>query len=230
MLYAALAKSHPDVAARLKRLVLYNTRAPRPGERDGVDYHFRPRDYIEGLRRREDFMVMDVRHDLHALDIDDLHSAMPDRDVFFEGNPFVARALQTCELPSGSKRLSIFLAPLSKEEIVYLKAPERGVCLPDFVADVLRRKLIRRTQRHKGGLSLRDLEEVERRAVSAYGELKEAQHFQHVIPNHDGEDSENWDAFYYPVGDARRTLLAVAELLEGRTPPIAEVWEDDLLP
>ena len=22
------------------------------------------------------------------------------------------------------------------------------------------------------------------------------------LPNHDGEDSENWDAFYYPIGDA----------------------------
>ena len=33
-----------------------------------------------------------------------------------------------------------------------------------------------------------------------------AHHFQHVIVNHDGEDSENWNAFYFPLGDARRTL------------------------
>jgi hypothetical protein len=32
-------------------------------------------------------------------------------------------------------------------------------------------------------------------------------------PNHDGEASENWDAFYYPLGDAREALLAFAALL-----------------
>jgi len=40
-------------------------------------------------------------------------------------------------------------------------------------------------------------------ASSAYDEVTEAHYFQYVIPNHDGEDSENWDAFYYPLGDAR---------------------------
>ena len=32
-------------------------------------------------------------------------------------------------------------------------------------------------------------------------------------PNHDGEASENWDAFCYPLGDAREALLAFAALL-----------------
>ena len=93
----------------------------------------------------------------------------------------------------------------------------------------MRRKLLRRTQRQRGILSLVDLEEVERRATSAYSELTLACHFDHVVPNHDGEDSENWDAFYHPVGDARRTLLAFAELLSGRVPAVAEKWEPGLL-
>ena len=49
-------------------------------------------------------------------------------------------------------------------------------------------------------VTLRDLENIEKRASSAYRELHEAHYFQHVIPNHDGEDSENWDAFYHPSG------------------------------
>jgi guanylate kinase len=104
------------------------------------------------------------------------------------------------------------------------------VVLADFVTDVMRRKLLRRTQRQKGILSLNDLENIERRAASAYVELKEAPHFDHVIPNHDGEDSENWDAFYYPVGDARKVLLAFADLLSGNVPSCAEKWDMDLLP
>ena len=48
-----------------------------------------------------------------------------------------------------------------------------------------------------------DLEDIEKRASSAYRELQEAWRFDHVIPNHDGEDSDNWEAFYYLIGDAR---------------------------
>jgi guanylate kinase len=97
------------------------------------------------------------------------------------------------------------------------------------LTDVMRRKLLRRTQRQKSILSLKDLENIERRAASAYSELKEAWHFEHVIPNHDGEDSENWDAFYYPVGDARKALLAFADLVDGRLPPLVEKWDEQFL-
>ena len=94
---------------------------------------------------------------------------------------------------------------------------------------VQRRKLLRRTQRQKSILSLKDLENIERRASSAYAELKEAWHFDYVIPNHDGEDSENWDAFYYPVGDAHKTLWTFAELVSGKVSPLVEKWEEGLL-
>jgi guanylate kinase len=51
-----------------------------------------------------------------------------------------------------------------------------------------------------------------------------------VIPNHDGEDSDHWEAFYYLIGDARKTLDAFAALLKGSVPPAVEKWEEDLLP
>jgi len=104
------------------------------------------------------------------------------------------------------------------------------VSLPDLIADVMRRKLLRRTRRQKGELSLRDLENIETRASSAYCELQEAHYFQYVIPNHDGEDSENWDAFYYPLGNARVALLAFVSLLAGKTSSGVEHWEEDLIP
>jgi guanylate kinase len=89
--------------------------------------------------------------------------------------------------------------------------------------------VLRRTRRQKGELSLQDLEDIERRASSVYRELQEAHYFQYVIPNHDGEDSENWDAFYYPLGDARVALLAFVSLLGGKTPSGVEAWEEDLI-
>ena len=88
---------------------------------------------------------------------------------------------------------------------------------------------MRRTRKHKGELSQKDLENIERRASSAYQELKDAHHFDHIIPNHDGEDRENWDAFYYPIGDARKALLAFVDLLKEKHSSYAEKWEKDLI-
>ena len=229
-LCAALGKFYPELLARMRKLVLYNSRAPRPAEVDGVEYHFRTRAEIEALRSDDRFVVLDVRGDLQALDRETLRAALSAGDVYFEGNPFVGRDLQTCPLPADAERLSIFLSPLSREEILFLRQPERNISLEALVADLMRSKLLRRTTRQKGRLSLRDLEDIERRATSAYAEMKNACHFDHVVPNHDGEDSENWSGFYYPIADARRTLLAVVDLLEGRKADGAETWEPDLLP
>jgi guanylate kinase len=208
----ALARFHPELNQRLQKLVLFNSRAPRSGEADGVDYHFRTRRQIEAMRSEERFAVLDVRG-----------------DAFFEGNPFVGRLLQTHPALARVRRLSVFVSPLSKEEILFLKDPARNAALPELITDVMRRKLLRRTRRQKGELSLKDLENIEQRAGSAFRELQEACHFEWVIPNHDGEDSDNWDAFYYPLGDARKTLLAFVDLSEGRVPVNAEKWEAGLI-
>ena len=68
-LFAALQRHHPELADRLKPIALYNDRAPRPGEADGVDYHFRPRAEIAALGRKEGHVAVDVRGDLQALEI-----------------------------------------------------------------------------------------------------------------------------------------------------------------
>lgn len=226
----ALARLYPKLHARLHKLVLYNSRAPRPGERDGVDYHFRSREQIEALREDPRFAVIDARGDVQALDLQALAEQLRDGDVFFEGNPFAARLLRTHPSLAGVRRLSVFLAPLSREEILELKDPARRVSLPDFVAEVMRRKLLRRTRKQQGELAPPDLEDIETRAGSAYRELKEACDYDHVIPSHDGEDSENWDVAGGPVGDARRALLTFVALLEGQPAPATEKWESDLMP
>jgi len=228
-LVRALKRFYPELAASLRPLVLFNSRPPRPGEQSGVDYHFRTRGQVEALRSDSRYAVMDVRGDLQAVDLEDLSAGLERGDLLFEGNPFVGRLLQTHEALAGVPRLGIFVSPLSREEIAFLRG-EPSVSLEDVVRDVMRRKLLRRARRFKGELSLRDLEEVERRAGSAPRELAEAHHFDHVIPNHAGEDSDHWDAFYYPLGDARRTLLSVAALLRGEAPAGAERWDAESVP
>jgi guanylate kinase len=225
----ALGKFYPELRNKLQPLVLYNSRNPRPGEVDGVDYHFRSREEIESLKTKDRFAVMNVRGDLQALDLQQWSESLAEDDVFFEGNPFVSRALLTSPDLTDVNRLSVFLSPLSRDEILFLRE-KRNVSLPELIADVMRRKLLRRTRRQKGELALTDLENIEKRASSAYRELREAHHFQYVVPNHDGEDSENWDAFYYPLGNARLALLAFVSLLAGKTSSGVEHWEEDLIP
>jgi guanylate kinase len=226
----SLSRFHPGLHAQLQKMVLVNSRSPRPGEVDGVDYHFRTRAQVDLLRADPRYAVLEARDDLQALDIPELETLLRRGDVLFEGNPYVGRALQKHPTLAEVQRLSVFLSPLSKSEITYLKAPERNVSLTDLLTDIMRRKLLRRTRRQKGELSLKDLKDVETRASSAYRELQEAWHFQYVIPNHDGEDSDHWEAFYYLIGDARKTLETLVALLQGSVPAGAEQWEEDLLP
>lgn len=226
----ALRRFHADLVDRHTKLVLYNSREPRPGETDGADYHFRSREFIRHLKDRESFSVFDVRGDLQALDFNELKNALDSGDVLFEGNPFVSSSLLDFIEKHAAQRLSVFLSPLSREEIIEFKDRGQGDSLGRTVTDIMRHKLLRRTARYKGLLSLKDLENIETRAASAPGELEHAWRYDWVIPNHDGEDSENWDAFYYPVGDARTTLQTFVSLLQGEPAAHAEKWEQGLLP
>jgi len=229
-LHTALKGFYPDLAQRLQKLILFNSRAPRPGEQDGRDYHFRTRGEIDALRGRKGYIVRDVRGDLQGLDLTALRQALEgDRHPFFEGNPFIPMEIINSPLLSGIPKLSIFLSPLSRDELLYLKDPARRLSLAQFVTDVQRRKLLHRTRKQKGILALTDLENIERRAGSAFKEMQLAHHFDFVIPLHDGEGNDNWDAFYYPIGDARRALLAFTAILRGEDAPSAERWEPDLL-
>ncbi len=229
-LSAALGRFYPEIKASLRPLVLYNDRGPRPGEKDGVDYYFRTRQHIESLKSDSKYIVLDVRGDLQALDMEELKELLQQGDVFFEGNPFVGSILLEQAQIHGISQLNMFMAPISREEIIFLKNTDSNIELPDLVTDIMRRKLLRRTRKQKSELSLKDLENIEKRASSAYKELGMAYQFKYVIPNHDGEDSENWDAFYYPLGDALKSLQSFVSLYRNENAEYVETWEKDLLP
>lgn len=227
-LVKALKKFHPELMQGLEKLVLYNSRAPRPGEADGLEYHFRRREVLEELAKDPKYLVRDVRGDLQGIDLDKLREDLQSRNMFFEGNPIIIDALRGNESMKGIEVLSIFLSPLSSDEINYLKS-KRDVNLQLFITEVMRRKLLRRMQKQKVNLSLADLQEVERRAQSAISELAYGYKFDYIVPNHDGEDNDNWDSFYYPLGDARKTIECVASLIRGNPHHTAERWGEELL-
>ncbi len=225
----ALNRFYPEIKKKIKKLILFNDRAPRPGEMEGVDYYFRKRAEIEAFRLEGNFLVMGVRGDLQALDLKELSRMLKQSNVFYEGNPYVAENLTINPLLQDTPKLSVFLSPLSKEEIKYFQNSARNVSLPDLVTEIQRRKLLRRKRHQKLEMSQVDLDDIETRASNAYREMKMAWQFDHVVPNHDGEGSDNWEGFYYPVGDARKTMLGFVDLLKGKIPAIAEKWGKNLL-
>ena len=225
-LYHALERLHPELAAGLQPLVLYNDRSARPGERDGVDYHFRSRGHIAALEHNPDFVVMEVRADLQALDLEALRAQLGRGDVLFEGNPFVGRLLLRHPALDAVSRLSVFISPVSADELGAREA--KGDDPRSYVTDIMRNKLLGRTRKQKGALSPADLEDIELRAASAWTELRFAHEFQHVIPNRDGEDSAHWDAVPAPLGDAGKALETFVALLRGE-PAETERWTVDTL-
>jgi len=230
-LFTALRTFYPELANRLKQIVLYNSRDPRPGEEDGVDYHFRSEAEIKALGEQPGYILADVRGDLQALEIASIERILASgQDAFFEGNPFIPAKLKEAGVLDSMPTLTAFLSPLTQDEIEFLLDPAQRADLAKLLTDIQRRKLLRRTTRQKTILSLKDLENIEKRAASAIVELREAWKFDYVIPCHDGEGNDNWDAFYYPIADARKALLAFVSLLRGdETPVHVEKWAEDLL-
>lgn len=228
-LFHAFSVFYPDKFQEWDKLVLYNSRPPRPGEKDGIDYHFRTRKDIESLKDNDKFRVFEVRADIQALNIEDLNNGLADGNIYFEGNPFVGTTLLDISLKEGFPVTSIFLSPLSKEEILFLRDHDDKIDLSSLLAEIMRRKLLRRIKRHKTDISLKDLQDIEKRAGSAYEEIKYAYKYQFVIPNHDGEDSDNWNSFYYPLAEARQVLLEFLRILDGSGTRLSERWDKNLL-
>ena len=225
----ALKRFYPELRMKIQKLIMFNDRAPRPGETEGVDYYFWKREQIEALRLEGNYIVMGVRGDLQALNLKELSAMLKQSNVFYEGNPYVAENLTTNPQLKDYPKLSVFLSPLSMEEIKFFQDLSHNVKLPDLVTEIMRRKLLRRKRRQKLDLSKIDMDDIERRASNAYKEMKMALQFDYVIPNHDGEDSDNWEGFYYPVGDARKTMLNFVKLLEGQKQDGVEKWDKNLL-
>lgn len=227
-LLKALRRFHPDLGATLRPLVLYNDRPPRPGEEDGVAYHFRSRPYIEQLDGQPGYVVLPVRRDLQALEIAQVLQALDEgRNPIFEGNAYIAEALLSAGELLHVPKISCFMSPLTLDEIMYLQA-QPDLDLADIVSEIMREKLIRRTTRQKGLLTDQDYVDIDARCKAAYPELEYAPQFEWVLPNHDGEDSDNWELVGYPLGDARRCLQDFAAILQGLPPKWAERWPLEL--
>ena len=93
----------------------------------------------------------------------------------------------------------------------------------------MKQKLLRRAEKLGTPLSRNVRKDIEIRSRSAYRELQTAWQFQHILVNHDGEDSDHWNQFYYPIGDARKNLILLAAIMRGEKPLCARAWPKNLI-
>ena len=204
----AFHKLYPQQAANLNKIVLYNSRFPRPVEKEGIDYYFRKRQEIEEFQRKENFIVLKVRGDLQALDTSELLRQLENGHVLYEGNTYIAKILLQHNLLKHVNKLSIFVSPFSKEEILQSKLDLGEKGFENYVYNTMKSKLIRRAKKFELELTEKILQNINQRAADAYHELNDAPLFDFVISNHDGEGSDNWEE---PIPDSTDAYLAVKE-------------------
>ena len=214
-LLKSLRANYPALFRNMDSLVLYNSRAPRPGEGEGRDYHFRSEKEVRALGRKPHILAMKVRNDFQAVDIDRLKADLKERSILFEGNPFIGEKLITHPAMRAVSKRSIFISPLTSEEIKAIQKKKRP-SLKTVIFRIMYTKQLRRAARMEKELTPAVIRDLKTRARSAYRELGYAHTFQHIVVNHDGEDSENWSDFGIPLGDARRTMRTVAAILSGK--------------
>ena len=228
-LVKAFKKLYPEQAASLKKIVLYNNRLPRLNEKDGDDYYFTEQEEIEEMRKKENFIVVEVRGDLQALDVTALLKQLDNNNVFFEGNTYIAKTLLQHPLLKKINKLSIFLSPFSKDEVLKLNSDLGEKEFENYVFETMKSKLIHRTEEFRQELTDEVLENINKRAADAFPELKDAWIYDFVIPNHNSEGSENWEE---PISHDSDVFLAIKEfsiLLKNEKQQISEKWERDFV-
>lgn len=144
-----------ELDPNLRYSVSYTTRAPRPGEVDGVNYHFATRQEFERLIGEGAFLEhATYGGNLYGTPIADLDKVRAEgRDVVLKIDVQGAEQVRL----RAPDALRIFLAPPSMDELVR-----------------------RRTERHS-----ESAKDQTARQIIANDEMKLAPHFDHVVVNED---------------------------------------------
>jgi guanylate kinase len=198
----------------IKAPVLYTSRAPRPGEKDGKDFYFRDEQEIRSLDK-ERFVVAPVRHLWQALELEELQHTLQSHTAILDIYPTFADELLKTDLDSRIPDLSVhrvFIAPLTEQELTDIQHHMNFASPRAAMTSIMMHKQIRRAIFQAKVLTKAELEDIQMRASKAYKELKMSESYDTILVNHDTEDSDHWH-FTPPLGDAGKTVHRLAELI-----------------
>ncbi|MDP8212073.1 MAG: hypothetical protein P9X22_02125 [Candidatus Zapsychrus exili] len=185
-LWEQIKKRYPDA---FERIVLYTSRDMRPGEKEGVDYRFRSREEIQKLAQKGNFVIMSVHDDLQAINLDDVKRAVESRkQAIAEVSADWAQLLRN---RYSDKVYSIFIAPLSEEEIAS-RMSKRNINREE----VIYREMIERQKERSKEMPTASAKQ-EKRATAAIKEMNRRDEYDVVIVSDKlrdiGEHGERWD-------------------------------------
>jgi guanylate kinase len=212
-LLQALARCHPELDYQAP--VVHTSRQPRPGERDGVEFHFREAKQILAYDRHR-YFVFQQRNQMRAIDLNEVERLCDEAErVILQLHPLQVQSfLQHSRIVAATAEVrvvAVLLQPLAVDEVQALCAAS-GAGPAEAVADVMRPKQIHRALQQGKLLTADELRDIDLRAQYAWDEMRDTEPFHHVLVNHDAEGSDHW-RYTPPIGDAGATVARLAAIL-----------------
>lgn|GEM_PF-3335969 len=224
-----------------RRVILYTTRRPRPGEQEGREYWYAgiPTDpsvpdaaardehkaHLRALVAGETsaptpdgLVTCQVRTDWQAIWLQDVLAAgrgLPGTvvflEVYFRFPSRLKEALLRTPLGARLSILSIFVAPMTEIDL-QKRAAEEGLEPAELLRAEMRDRI---QQRIRAGLSLESQAEVERRIATAPEEMEASRGYDVVVVNPYGEGHPAWGGpNVLPMDGARDVVDTIARLIE----------------
>jgi guanylate kinase len=207
-----------DARVKFVSPILYTSRKPRPGEKDGIDFHFRDEKEIRSFSETQ-FVVGPVRHLYQAIDLKELEGLIGEHDtIVLEIYPVLANILldnsQFKKMAKAIRLVRVFISPIDEKELEDICAKMSFPGPEKALATIMAQKQINRARNQGKIIGLDEMRDIELRASKAFEEIKMGRFYDHVLVNHDNEDSDHWK-YHPPLGEAGKTLSRFISILRG---------------
>ncbi|MCX5806469.1 MAG: hypothetical protein NT010_10455 [Proteobacteria bacterium] len=232
-LVAAMNQFHPDI--KYTKIPVIKSKESRPQgprpEETGIwnnpDFFLTKRDILQ-LSDNLRYFVGDCLGLPQAVDLQKIKEN--DSGLFFADiYHTIGAQLLKSKFLSHMEIATVFLSPISREEIEDLKAA--NIDLKSYLYQIMLHKQLVRARYHGKTVDACFVKDALGRAGDSFSELASACKYSYVIINHDGEGSPNWHRLpsgvftTRPEGDARRAVTALVQILTDSITDQIENWE-----
>ncbi|OGC10038.1 hypothetical protein A2246_00350 [candidate division WOR-1 bacterium RIFOXYA2_FULL_37_7] len=223
----------------------FESRPDRKLRKSDNPQYFLPAAEIISFKEDSNWIVWDCRGTPQAISLNHVLEATKNSSVVYVEVFHAAaeamkknREFMECH---GLNPVSVFVSPLSQEDILILKESsgekneERA--LTDFLTQLIMDKQIQRSHHLNTPVSPDFISEALIRAQHGYEELKDGHNYDGVLVVPDGEGGPTWGLrtdgvtfSRHPVSHAWKAMCKLAAIFRGEKPQFDEVWPSDLIP
>jgi guanylate kinase len=220
-LTAAVKHFRPDVKfTKLSVIKSKHSRnhIPRPDE-CGVWNNpdcWRTEEEIAAMAKNDHFVIGKCFGFSQAVNLD-LIVNYPEQTILMEMYYPIVPGLLAAERLKNIKIETVFISPISKEEIDFIKSIGMDVEL--FTRSLMADKQYQRIKFHNRKIDAEFLIDVQKRINDSVLEIAASKNYKHIIVNRDGEGSPNWNRLAdgtfigEPMGNAKEAMDTLAKIL-----------------